>query len=77
MSTVADLCCDSIPPSTLMTSPVIYEASSEARNTAGPAMSSGSPGCPRGIFSPRRRLASSPYPSVSIDPGIKAHTRIP
>ena len=40
-------------------------------------MSSGSPGRPSGMFSPRRRRAASSMPSVSMEPGINAHTRMP
>ena len=39
MSTVAERCWASIPPSTLSTSPVMYDDSSEARNNAGPVRS--------------------------------------
>ncbi len=39
MSTVAERCWASMPPSTRMMSPVIYEASSEAKNSAAPVMS--------------------------------------
>ena len=75
MSTVADRCCTSSPPSTTSRCPVMYRASSLARNTAGPARSLTSPTRPSGMFSPRAVLVSRFIPPLSIEPGTSAFTR--
>ena len=54
-----------IPPSTSSTSPVMNEASSEQRKRTAPAMSSGSPSRPSGVFGSIAAVASSGRTSVS------------
>ena len=76
MSTVADRCCASMPPVQTI-DPVTYCASSEARKTAGPAMSSGEPMRASGTLEPRFRRSSSGRPLVSIEPGTSVQTRTP
>ena len=70
------------PPETTSRSPVIQRDSSEARNTATPAMSSGWPKRPSGVSATIRFSKSLPMmpalcvPSVSTPPGAMALTRI-
>ncbi len=86
MSTVADRCWASMPPSTLMTSPV-QEASSLARKRAGPSCRadrrSVQPGCsPRagpGVGVEPRRVDRSGHEGVDVDvvrPEISAIARV-
>src|SRR5262249_48382310 len=77
MSTVAECCWASMPPSEKTIEPVTYFASSEARKTAGPAMSSGVPIRASGTFTPRLIRSSSGRPWVSIEPGTSVQTRTP
>src|SRR6202050_456762 len=78
-STWGERCCTSTPPSTTRQCPVTYSASAEARNTAGPARSSGVPPRPHGTVSSRRFLAAGSTCSGrgAISPGTSAFTRIP
>src|ERR1700747_3582276 len=55
------------PPPTRMVSPVIHEDSSDARNTAAAAISSGSPRRPSGVTEMHCLMLSSPRrPSASL-----------
>src|SRR6201987_1533083 len=71
-----------LPPFAQMISPVSQPASSEARNTATRAMSSGWPKRPSGVLAITCFLNSAPMtpaacaPSVSVPPGLRALTRI-
>ena len=71
-----------LPPFAKMISPVSQPASSEARNTATRAMSSGWPTRPSGVLAIICFLDSVPMtpaacaPSVSVPPGLRALTRI-
>ena len=67
-------------PSTLSTTPVMYEASSEAKNTKALAISSGFPRRRRGMFAvngSRTSLGTAFIMSVCVMPGATAFTRIP
>src|SRR5262249_24096633 len=71
------------PPSAMMMQPVTWADMSDARKTAGPAMSSGLPGRPSGVW--RMTMATksgflaraSALILVSISPGPMALTRTP
>lgn len=71
-----------IPPSTLISAPDTYLLRSLAKNTAGPAMSSGSATLPNGVLLSKyfsfsafaRSLAAS---CVRVVPGRRAFTRMP
>src|SRR5216683_1777465 len=68
-----------MPPFTLNTSPVMYDAASLARNATALATSSAVPSRASGIASINRALTGSPHSdvmSVSIRPGETAFTRI-
>src|ERR1700751_245825 len=70
------------PPFPKMVSPVSHPASSEARNAATRAMSSGWPTRPSDVLAMICFLSSGPMtpaaraPSVSVTPGLRALTRI-
>src|SRR4029077_11784610 len=74
--------CDQRPPEAAITSPVIHDALSEAKNTARGAMSSGYPVRPSGVLAIPICSASLPgrpkarVPSVSTIPGKIALMRI-
>src|SRR6266487_4571686 len=70
------------PPSTTSTWPVMNDDASEARNTAGPAISSARPHRPIGMVESRPADACSSaqrlrFSSVAVHPGHSAFTRTP
>ena len=69
------------PPSTGKVTPVTSDDASEARNTAGPTNSSGSPNLPMGIFAVSRSITSgssriAEISGVFIWTGASALTRM-
>jgi len=66
----------SVPPLTSMISPVMKEASGEARNNTAAATSSDVPILPRGTRGVIMSFFPSSVPSGAIDPGATAFTVI-
>src|SRR5215207_9972612 len=69
------------PPVTPITSPVMYEASGDARNTNAGASSRGCAGQPKSVSAPNFRAFSAGIvegiSGVQTGPGATAFTRIP